>query len=121
MSYRTLPPVVVIDGPLRVDVPPTRDSGQAVAAYLWRRAGESLGNGQRKRPRLRLCAEVLCDWNGKRRYHRVVDTACMVDAESPEQLELVWDAIVQLLRSVDGKYMAPRSPSPAPADPPESE
>lgn len=117
-----LPDDVITDGPIRVAERHPRQSRaddlQLLNASRIARSGMPTKTGIVRRPRGRLCMETLCTWNGKRRYHRVPGTALVFDAESPEQLQLVWETIVELLRSLDGKYLVP-PPDPSPAIEPE--
>jgi len=65
---------------------------------------------------MRLCVEVLCDWNGKRRYHRLPGTAVLMDAENTEQLQWLLHTLRVFLMRFDGKYLSgppsePESPA----------
>jgi len=55
-----------------------------------------------RRPRARLCYEVLCDWDGSRRYHRVPGSGILVDAETPQQIEWMWDWVTWYMQQLDG-------------------
>ena len=55
---------------------------------------------------MRLCVELLCDWNGQRRYHRLPGTAVLMDAENTQQLHWLLQTLLAFLMQFDGKYIA---------------
>lgn len=69
---------------------------------------------------MRLCAEVLCDWNGQRRYHRLPGTSVLMDAENVEQLQWLLQSLLASLQLFDGKYVSgppPETPRMSPPPP----
>jgi len=104
--FKLLPAPPIVEGPIRVHECTARDQELAKSRMRFERSALPLPDGTPRRPRMRLCVEILCDWSHQRRYHRLPGTAVLMDAESPEQLMLVWQMLAALLRQIDGKYMA---------------
>ena len=111
--FKLLPKPESIPGPLRVLQPTVRNSQNAVSCFRIEQSAVPDETDRVKRPRARLCFELLCRWDGKRRYHRMPGSGILIDAESPEQLRLLWEALTAWLQQLDGKYLAGPPPEPA--------
>ncbi len=115
--FKLMPNPEVIEGPIRVCRPSSRDSQDAMASFRLARMSFARETSRVRRPRARLCYEVLCDWDGSRRYHRVPGSGILVDAETPQQIEWMWDWVTWYMQQLDGKYLA--GPPPASEDAPQ--
>ena len=117
MQAEYLPEHVIVAGPARIHLckpkPHRADSSALASSFRLSRSASATETGRPRRPRMRVCLEILCTWNGVRRYHRVPGTAALIDAESSEQLELIRDSLMSWLQQLDGKYLAGPPPDPA--------
>jgi hypothetical protein len=104
--FKLLREMPVIEGPIRIHECHARDEDTATSDYRLERSQLPLSDGTPRRPRMRLCAEVLCDWNGKRRYHRLPGTAVIMDAESTQQLQWLLQGLMAFVRLFHGKYVS---------------
>jgi len=110
--WRMLPEPVLIDGPLRILATTANDDQKALAGRLFDQSRFRRRLRGESRPRMRILVDVLSDWNGVQRYHRVPGTTILGDAESPDQLRLFVQAVIDFAKSLDGKYLLATEPEP---------
>ena len=104
--FKMLPAPPVIPGPIRIVDCEPRDKDLASSTYRMRLAGYPAADGTPRRPRMRMCVEVLCRWNGKMRYHRLPGTAAIMDAQDTEQLEWLLASVMEFIQQFDGKHIS---------------
>ena len=87
--------------PISVEVHDVQDDARAQ-----NHAVMEMCNTMGRRVRIRIQPEVWVKWGGKWNYKRARQRAVTLSCPSPEQAELLIDAIMETLRVFDGKFVA---------------